>query len=66
MLHVKESGGGTKDEYRRFELLAPTKSVGLRGCVRFNKYAHLRKNCTSIAGVSPLSRMIQGFRNDYH
>ena len=42
----------------------------LRGYVQFNKYIHgtlsLSKNCTSRESVSPLSRLIRGFRNKYH
>ena len=54
--------------------------AGLRGYVQFYKYIHtyidtyihtqgtlsLSKNCTSRESVSPLSRLIRGFRNKYH
>ena len=51
--------------------------AGLRGYVQFNKYTYihtyiaqgtlsLSKNCTSRESVSPLSRLIRGFRNKYH
>ena len=54
----------------------------MRGYVQFNKYTHththkeagggaqgtqgLSKICTSRESVSPLSRLIRGFRNKYH
>ena len=47
--------------------------AGLRGYVQFHKYTYihtgtlsLSKNCTSRESVSPLSRLIRGFRNKYH
>ena len=53
--------------------------AGLRGYVQFNKYTHTKeaggraqgaqgssKICTSRESVSPLSRLIRGFRNKYH
>ena len=56
--------------------------AGLRGYVQFNKYTYihtykeagggaqgtlsLSKNYTGRESVSPLSRLIRGFRNKYH
>ena len=54
-----------------------TRMTGLRGYVQFNKHAYIHthtaqgaqgssKICTSRESVSPLSRLIRGFRNKYH
>ena len=43
--------------------------AALRGYMQFDKKTHTHcssKICTSRESVSPLSRLIRGFRNKYH